>query len=154
GSTFKVYLPRAAKGVSAEGPVRVALRPGRGAETVLLAEDEEGLRILVRLVLEQYGYTVLEASDGIEALGGCERHPGPIHLLASDVVIRGPSGRELLEQATRLRPDIKVLFLSGYTEEAIVRHGVLHAGLPFLHKPFTPDALVRKVREILDASEQ
>ena len=80
----------------------------------------------------------------------CELHAGPIHLLATDVVMPGPSGRELWERAARLRPGLKVLFLSGYTEEAIVRHGVLGAGLPFLHKPFTPDALVRKVREVLD----
>src|SRR5207249_9938892 len=131
-STFKVYLPRTAEEALAEAPTSAAPRPDRGTETVLVAEDEDGLRMLMRAVLERYGYTVLEASDGTEALRRCERHAGPIHLLAADVVMPGPSGRDLLERATALRPGLKVLFLSGYTEEAIVRHGVLGAGLPFL----------------------
>src|SRR5262249_8529315 len=151
GSTFQVYLPRTTAEAPAEAPAAPAPRPGRGTETVLVAEDEDGLRMLVRTVLERYGYTVLEASDGTEALRCCERHAGPIHLLAADVVMPGPSGRELLERATALRPGLRVLFLSGYTEEAIARHGVVTTGLPFLHKPFTPDTLVRKVREVLDA---
>ena len=137
---------------STEPPESAAPSPGQGTETVLVAEDEDGLRLLVRLVLERNGYTVLEANDGTEALRCCEQHAGPIHLLATDVVMPGPSGRELLDRAIALRPGLKVLFLSGYTEEAIVRHGVLATGLAFLHKPFTPDALVRKVREVLDES--
>jgi CheY-like chemotaxis protein len=101
-------------------------------------------------MLERSGYTVLDAADGALALEIAARHHGPIHLVVTDVVMPAMGGRQMSEQLTRHRPDTKVLYTSGYTDDAIVRHGVLEAGVPFLQKPFTPEALVRKVREVLD----
>jgi CheY-like chemotaxis protein len=150
GSTFKLYLPRAGamslSGMPREGP------PGRpsGTEVVLLVEDEDAVRALARHVLQAQGYTVLEARHGAEAVRCCEQHAGPIHLLMTDVVLPGPGGRELAERVTTLRPGVKVLYVSGYTDDAVVRHGVLEAEMAFLQKPFTVDALARKVREVLD----
>ena len=106
---------------------------------------------MVREILEMSGYRVLEARHGAEALEISERHDGPIHLLVTDVVMPHMSGRELAQHLAPLRPDMRVLYMSGYTDDAIVRHGVLEAGTAFLSKPFTPDALAAKVREVLDA---
>jgi CheY-like chemotaxis protein len=105
---------------------------------------------VVREILEMYGYNVLEARHGVEALEISDRHQGPIHLMVTDVVMPQMSGRELAQRLQPLRPDMKVLYMSGYTDDAIVRHGVLGAGMAFLSKPFTPDALALKVREVLD----
>jgi CheY-like chemotaxis protein len=116
----------------------------------LLVEDAEGVRTLARHVLEKHGYTVLEASNGGEALLLCQHHSEPIHLLISDVVMPNMSGPHLAERLARLRPRMKVLYLSGYTDDAIIRHGVLTQDTPFLQKPFTPKALAAKVRETLD----
>lgn len=126
-------------------------RMPRGTETVLIVEDEPGVRALVRDTLRRHGYFVLEARHGIEALMIGSQHPGSIHLLMADVVMPQMNGREVAEGLLRVRPDVKVLYMSGYTEDAILRHGVLTPGTNFLQKPFTPESLVEKVREVLDA---
>jgi CheY-like chemotaxis protein len=165
GSTFCVYLPRvAAPVIPAPEPRRppeppaprpgpaggeTALAAGRG-ETILLVEDAQRVRAVVREILEMSGYAVLEARHGAEALEVSNQHAGPIHLLVTDVVMPQMSGRELAQRLATLRPDLKVLYMSGYTDDAIVRHGVLASGIAFLSKPFTPDALALKVRELLD----
>jgi CheY-like chemotaxis protein len=152
GTTFKIYLPRV--DAAAEGVAAAALTPvAGGTETVLLAEDAAAVRAVGKQVLERQGYTVLEAPDGEVALHLAQRHSGPIHLLLTDVVMPGMSGRQLADQLARTRPDTRVLFASGYTDDAVVRHGVLEEGTPYLQKPFTPESLARKVREVLDASK-
>jgi two-component system cell cycle sensor histidine kinase/response regulator CckA len=123
----------------------------QGSETILLVEDEDGVRSFVCRVLEESGYTVLEASKPSEALATCQQYEGPIHLLLTDVVMPQMSGRELAEELSSLRPKTKILYMSGYTDEAIFRHGVLDPGMPFLQKPFTTEVIVRKVRQVLDA---
>jgi signal transduction histidine kinase len=152
GTTFKIYLPRVEE-PAAPAPVRppAAEVPG-GTETILLVEDEDDLRALAREVLEDLGYTVLEAAHPGEAPLIAERHAGAIHLLLTDVVMPRMSGRELARRLAEARPEMKVLYVSGYTDNAVVHHGVLEPGTPFLEKPFSPDALARKVREVLDAS--
>ena len=162
GSTFHIYLPRVAVSAPAAAPEpRPAPEAARGAapserlapghgETILLVEDAQRVRAVVREILEMSGYTVLEARHGAEAVEVANRHAGPIHLLVTDVVMPQMSGRELAQRLATLRPDLKVLYMSGYTDDAIVRHGVLASGIAFLSKPFTPDALALKVRELLD----
>jgi PAS domain S-box-containing protein len=150
GSTFKVYLPRY-QGVS---PPPVA-RPHRGdvprgTETVLVVEDDDQVRAIAAAVLRRLGYTVLEAQNGGEALLVCEQHPEAIHLVLTDVVMPRMSGRHLAERLATVRPGMKVLFMSGYTDDAVVRHGVLASGLAFLQKPVAPAVLARKVRSVLD----
>ncbi len=150
GTTFKIYLPQVE--ASAQGRA-VGAAPGdlpRGTETILLVEDAAAVRAVTRQVLERQGYTVLEAANGAAALQTAAGHPGPIHLLLTDVVMPVLSGRQLADQLARLRPDAKVLYASGYTDDAVVRHGVLEAGISYLQKPFTADSLARKVREVLD----
>ncbi|MBI5495260.1 MAG: PAS domain-containing protein [Deltaproteobacteria bacterium] len=150
GTTFKIYLPRtSATDADRPAPARPGAR--RGTETVLLVEDEEQLRTLARAILQRHGYRVLEASNGGAALLLTEQHADPIHLLLSDVVMPQMSGSQLAERLGKVRPDMRVLFTSGYTDDVVVHHGVLHPDLAFLQKPFTPDALVAKVREVLDA---
>jgi CheY-like chemotaxis protein len=122
----------------------------RGSETILLVEDEPAVRALTRRVLQRYGYDVLEAASGDEALALAERRPGEIHLLVTDVVMPGMSGREVAQRIARTRPSTAVLYTSGYTPDAIMQHRVIAAGAPFLQKPFTPAALAAKVREVLD----
>jgi PAS domain S-box-containing protein len=150
GSTFKVYLPRLPATAAAAAPTGAAAPVPAGTETVLVAEDEERVRALARVALQSYGFTVLEARDSREAVALAQHHNGPIHLLMTDVVMPKVSGRQLAEQLAALRPGLKVLFMSGYTDDAVFRHGVLEAGTAFLQKPFTPTALARKVREVLD----
>jgi CheY-like chemotaxis protein len=150
GTTFKVYLPRVDAPAGAQGPRREARKLG-GTETVLLAEDDEMLRPLSKGLLERLGYHVLVAEDATQALEVAAGYRGPIHLLIADVVMPGASGRELARRLAESRPDTRVLYVSGYTDDAIVRHGMLEPGLAFLQKPFTPDVLARKVREVLDA---
>ncbi|HOK46817.1 MAG TPA: response regulator, partial [Bryobacteraceae bacterium] len=124
--------------------------PPADREVILLVEDEYGVRKLVRKMLMHQGYRVIEASCGEEALRICEQHPGPIHLLLSDVVMPNMSGRELASRLCAVRPELKVLYMTGYTEDAIVQHGVLEPGVAVLNKPFLSDVLARKVREVLD----
>jgi PAS domain S-box-containing protein len=148
GTTFKVYLPRGA--AAAAGPQARPAAPGRGSETVLVVEDALAVRALASRVLAGAGYTVLSAGHGAEAEAIAAGHPGPIHLLLTDVVMPGVSGRQLAERIAVRRPEIAVLYMSGYTDDAIVHHGVLQQGTPYLEKPFSPDDLARKVREVLD----
>ena len=115
----------------------------------MLAEDERAVRTLTRTVLEKRGYTVLAARTGEEALALSKEHPGPIHLLVTDVIMPGIDGRELANRLASVHPEARVLFTSGHTEEAIDRHGALDENLTFLHKPFAPDALAQKVRQVL-----
>jgi CheY-like chemotaxis protein len=117
---------------------------------VLLVEDEDGVRSLVQRVLQDGGYHVLAAGSGREALHVCEQQGSPIHLLVTDVVMPEMGGRPLAEQLLGLHPELRVLYLSGYTDDAIIRHGVLEAEVHFLQKPFAPEALAQKVREVLD----
>jgi PAS domain S-box-containing protein len=150
GTTFKVYLPRV------NAPAEALIRPKEagsvaGHETILLAEDDTMLRPLAKALLEKLGYKVLEAGNATEALAAAAGHKGPIHLLVADVVMPGASGRELARQLEPSRPDTRVLYVSGYTDDAIVHHGMLEPGLNFLQKPFTPATLAKKVREVLDA---
>jgi two-component system, cell cycle sensor histidine kinase and response regulator CckA len=149
GACFRIYLPR----VEAEGegvPVgEVPGGPNAGWETVLVVEDEPLVRELIREVLTGQGYTVLEASHGAQAVEVCEQHPGPIHLVITDVVLPRMSGRELTERITAQRPEAKVLFMSGYADDAVLRHGILAGEAAFLPKPFTPATLAEKVRERL-----
>jgi PAS domain S-box-containing protein len=150
GATFKVYFPRVD---AAPEPLPTAPRhdaPLRGHETVLVVEDDDSLRRLVHDVLRRHGYELLAARDGAEALALSGRHAGAIDLMITDVVMPGLGGRELARQLAPLRPAMKVLYVSGYTENAIVHHGQLDAGLEFLPKPFAPEELARKVRAILD----
>jgi signal transduction histidine kinase len=150
GTTFKLYFPE----LSGQAPAAVEAEPvfqvdEGGIETILLVEDEEHLRGVVAETLRQAGYTVLEAQDGGEAIGFCTRHRGRIDLLLSDVVMPGMSGRRVSDVAKSIRSDLAVLYMSGYTDEAIKRHGVLEPNVPFLQKPFTPAKLRMKVREAL-----
>jgi PAS domain S-box-containing protein len=149
GTTFRIYLPRAEGPAEAEGPAASQVVP-RGHETVLLAEDEQAVRALARQVLLSGGYAVLEAGDGAQALWLAERHRGPIDLLVTDVVMPGLGGRGLAERLGAARPGLKVLYLSGYTDDAVVRHGVSREAVQFLPKPFSAAALAQKVREVLD----
>jgi two-component system, cell cycle sensor histidine kinase and response regulator CckA len=154
GSTFLIYLPRVeAPEDSVRGSDRPLLpRPSPGTETVLLAEDEEVVRRLAKEILSGNGYKVLEAGNGREALLLSEAHRGEIHLLLTDVMMPKMGGRELTDRIRPLRPDLRILYMSGYTDDAILRHGVLEDGIPFLPKPFTPEELARKVREVLDSA--
>jgi PAS domain S-box-containing protein len=149
GATFKVYLPAVAARSSPRDEAPVS-RPTPGTETVLVVEDEAMLRGLLRDALEGGGYTVLDAPSGEEALRRAEEHAGPIDLLLTDVVMPGMSGPAVAERVATLRPRIRVLYMSGYPDSAIVRHGVLQQGMEFLGKPFAPDVLLQRVRTILD----
>jgi CheY-like chemotaxis protein len=151
GTTFKVYLPRVDE--SAEDSQKLAAAAGtgdRGTETILLVEDEDGVRALVKQVLSRQGYTVIETRHAKEALEEYERRAGPIPLLLTDVVLPQMSGRELAERLKAAHPEIKVLYMSGYTDDAVLRHGVIGQETAFLQKPFTTASLARKVREVLD----
>ncbi|HEX8890902.1 MAG TPA: response regulator [Pyrinomonadaceae bacterium] len=153
GTTFKIYLPLVNEESSTEATVKPA-QIARGSETILMVEDEGALRELIREILEQDGYKVLVAHNGREALSISAQHRGAIDLLITDVVLPEVSGREVAERLTQAYAKVKVLFMSGYTDDAVVRHGVLEEGAHFLQKPFTPDALLRKIREILDGGLQ
>ncbi len=150
GTSFKIYLPRVGPAAAPEEPRPAPVVVPRGDETVLLVEDEPGVRDLAREILEASGYRVLQASDPQDAVLIAERHAGPIRLLLTDVIMPRQSGRALAERLRPLRPELQVLYMSGYTNEAIMRHGVLEPDTLFIQKPFTPEALGRKVREALD----
>ena len=152
GTTFKVYLPRVEEVPEARPARPRRVEPARGTETVLLVEDEDMVRTLARTALLRYGYQVLEAANGGEALLRCERGTEAIDLVITDVVMPRMSGRELAARLRRLLPKMKLLYISGYTDHAVVHHGEIEPGAAFLEKPFTPDALARKVRAVLDRS--
>jgi PAS domain S-box-containing protein len=149
GTTFKIYFPRVNAEQRRASFGSVVTTP-RGSETILLVEDEEQVRTLAKNVLKRQGYSVVDANDAAAAIALASTHQGRIHLLLTDVVMPKMSGRELVEKLGPTRPDMKVLFMSGYTDDTIVHHGVLGAGVAFLQKPITPDTLARKVREVLD----
>ena len=150
GSAFKIMLPATDEPRSGSRAGVARLAP-RGAETVLLAEDDDTVRRFTKFALEAQGYAVLEGANGAEAVRLAADHPGPIHLLVTDVVMPGMGGRELAETLRATNPALKVLYVSGYTDDAVVRHGIVEATDAFLQKPFTPLALARKVRAVLDA---
>ncbi len=151
GTTFKIYLPQvAADTEQMSGEDKVVPVSYEGTETVLLVEDEVYVRTVAKRILEKQGYHVLEALSGVEALGVCEKFEGYIHLMVTDVVMPGMSGKELAGRMELLYPEMKVLYMSGYTDNAIVHHGVLDRGTNFLQKPFNSETLARKVRQVLD----
>jgi CheY-like chemotaxis protein len=151
GTTFKIYLPRVEEQLDTFHAIDEADSFPRGDETVLLVEDDPSVRDLALRLLRQQGYTVLEAANGVEALHVAQEHGGEkIHLLLTDVVMPQMGGKELADQLKIFRPDVKVLYTSGYTDDAIVHHGVLEPGTHFLQKPFSLKTLSHKVREILD----
>jgi PAS domain S-box-containing protein len=150
GTTFRVYLPRVTSDAQPYKRTTETESPARGTETVLVVEDDEKVRRLVREVLRKHGYEVLDAANGNAALSVAESHSGAIHLLVTDVVMPQLSGREVADRLAALRPEMKVLFMSGYTDDAVVHHGILDANTPFIQKPFATGALARKVRDVLD----
>ncbi len=151
GTAFKIYLPRVfeeAEEIPSETPGEEL---ARGTETILVIEDELMIREIVNVQLLEQGFTVLLAADGEEAIRICAEHKDPIHLLLTDVVLPGMSGREAAKNITSGRPEIRVIYMSGYTANGIVHHGVLTTGLAFLQKPFSPAVLLNKIRQVLDA---
>ena len=154
GATFKIYLPRLEEDGEMIESSAILTPKRRGSETVLLVEDEEIVRTLVRTILTDNSYIVLEAQNGREAIRICEEFTGQIHILMTDIVMPEMSGRELAERLAISRPHVKVLYTSGYTDDAVVRHGVLAADTAFLQKPFTPDVLLNKMREVLEAPQR
>ena len=150
GTTCKIYFPCIEEPMPEAEPARVRAELAKGSETILVVEDEEGVRSLVCETLKSKGYNVLDARGPSEALTIVEHYVEPIHMLLTDVVMPQMSGKELAKRLSTVRPGAKVLYMSGYTDDAIVRHGVLEAGTFFLQKPFVPSILLRKVREVLD----
>ena len=150
GTTFKVYLPLVRNEAEKAAPEKTVSGPAPGTETILFVEDEESVRELVSEYLLARGYRVLEASDGLQALDLAEKHKGAIQLLITDVVMPRLSGRELATRLAAKRPGMKVLYISGYTDDSIFRHGVLEGGMAFLQKPFNLKSIAQKVREVLD----
>ena len=148
GTSFKVYFPRAHAAETVINTPPPVTRPRAGGQTVLVVEDADGLRELARRLLQRQGYTVLVAANADEALRLFDRNPS-IDVLLTDVVMPGTSGPELARQLLERRPTLKAIYMSGYTKEAIVQHGVLDPGIAFLHKPFTSETLGRKIREVL-----
>src|SRR5881392_529660 len=151
GTTFKVYLPRVDEPAEPADARPAPAEVRGGTETVLVVEDAASVRMVTRQVLVRHGYTILEAPNGDTALRLAAKHHGPIDLLLTDVVMPGLSGRQLAEQLAQLRPSMKVLYVSGYGENAVVHHGILESGVAYLQKPFTPETLARRVRDTLDA---
>ena len=151
GSTFKIYLPRSDEPVPEVGDVMQRSKSTAGSETVLVVEDEQGVRSLVCKTLAAQGYRVLESDGPLAAASIIKRHAQPIHMLLTDVVMPQMSGKVLANRMSVLHPETRVLYMSGYTDDAVVRDGILEANIFFLQKPFTSSALVQKVREVLDA---
>lgn len=153
GTTFKIFLPRVDLSAPQRGWVRSPAASLQGTETILVVEDEEVVRQVVKGMLQQHGFTVLEAADGREALLISRQHPRPIHLLLTDVLMPGMNGREVVDLLLPQRPDMKVIYMSGHTENAILHHDVLEQGILFLQKPFRHDDLAAKVRQALDQGQ-
>jgi PAS domain S-box-containing protein len=150
GTTFKIYLPEVSAAADRDAAEKTVAPPPRGSETILFVEDEESVRELVRDYLATTGYRVLEAVDGVQALEIAADHKGTIEILVTDVVMPRLGGRELASRIAAQRPNVKVLFISGYTDDSIFRHGVLEGGVAYLQKPFNLKAIAQKIREVLD----
>jgi two-component system cell cycle sensor histidine kinase/response regulator CckA len=149
GTTFKIYFPHA-QGEIAPATTKEKLEQELlGSETVLVVEDEVAVRTLAGRILRDRGYIALEATEGMEALQMVQEYSGVIHLILTDVIMPGMSGKELVSKIEKMRPDIKALYISGYTDEAIVRHGILDPDVAFLEKPFTINGFLSKVQEVL-----
>ena len=149
GTSFKLYFPRIDGSVADERREAVRTKGPDGGETILVVEDQDAVRRITKSILKVYGYQILEASNGDEAVEVAQKHAGEIHLLLTDVVLPGMNGKALSEQLKILRPNLKVLFTSGYTSEVIAGRGVLDSGVSYIAKPFSPDRLAAKVREVL-----
>jgi CheY-like chemotaxis protein len=149
-TTFIIYLPQVKEDAPLLSPHPIQPQSLQGTETILVVEDEVDVKELVDDVLTKYGYTVLAATTDAEALLLCEQHPDSIQLLLTDVVLPGLSGAELAKRLVSFYPRLRVLYMSGYTDDAIVHHGVLHPDKEFIQKPFTPNALAIRVRQVLD----
>jgi CheY-like chemotaxis protein len=151
GSTFKIYLPR----VNAPVERRTSAAEGNGKgghETILLVEDEDSVRQVASRILRRNGYTVVEASNGVEALRECEERGAQVDLIVTDIVMPEMGGFELAERVRTMRPSARILFTSGYTEDAVLRRSFLEPGAEFLEKPFTPARLAQRAREVLDGA--
>jgi CheY-like chemotaxis protein len=149
GTTFKIYLPQIAE-VAGQARRPPIVSPKSGTETILLVEDMEGLRHLANRILQSAGYRVLNAVSAEDAVALLTSYEEPVHLMVTDIVMPGMSGPVLAKQSAAKRPEMKVLYMSGYTDDAVVRHGVLGKNMPFVSKPFSAADLIRKVREVLD----
>ena len=152
GSCFTIYLPRVKQAIAPD-MLSKAEEPSRGSETLLVAEDEEALREAVYDYLSSLGYTVLAAGSGLEALSAASQHEGHIDLLITDLVMPKMSGRELSQMLGSLRPDLKTIYMSGYSDDSIMRHDIQEMGATFLQKPFSLGTIARKVRETLGPSK-
>jgi CheY-like chemotaxis protein len=151
GTSFKVYLPRVKDESDVDESIEIAIAQTPGNETILIVEDEEAVRYLVRQILHSKGYKVLEASNGVDALLLLEQLSEPPQLIITDVIMPFMSGREFADKAMTIHKTMKVLFMSGYTDDAIVQHGILDSNVAFIQKPFTTVSLANKVREVLDS---
>ena len=151
GSAFAIYLPRTEEVARKSHPASTASPGHRGTETILIAEDEEGVRRLTTLILQMSGYTVLSASSGAQALGLLERHDGPVDLIITDMVMPGMTGRDLVTRLMEIRPRTRVLYTSGYTDDFLLRQGLSDSETHFIAKPYSAAQLRLKVREVLDS---
>jgi two-component system, cell cycle sensor histidine kinase and response regulator CckA len=152
GTAIKIYLPFCLQALAEKANDVVEVGSTAGTETIMVVEDEESVHSLIRLALASAGYKVLDMEDPESALAACAKYEGPIHLLLTDVVMPKMSGPVVAQKVAALRPGVKVLYMSGYTDDAIVHHGVLAEGMPFIQKPFSPLTLRKKIREVLGAS--
>jgi len=153
GTAFKIYFPRVAPDEYPEEERMRGKKEARGGpETIMVVEDDAMIMKVIKQVLTGSGYNVLSAGDGKEALNLADQYKDAIHMLLTDIIMPCMGGRELADQVKKTRPDIKILYMSGYTDDAIVRHGMLEKGLSFIQKPFASDSLKKKVREVLDKS--
>jgi len=150
GSTFRIFLPRTSEQAAPIEGVPETRSENTGNETILLVEDDDGLRALTRRILLKHGYEVIETARTSDAEQACHNHPGKIHLLLTDVVMPGASGKELSQRLSMIRPEMLILYMSGYTDSVVMKQGVEEGSVNFIAKPFTPAALGQKVREVLD----
>ena len=153
GTTFRIYLPQV-EGVADKDSEKVPDIMHKGGETVLLADDDDSLRRMAERLLRRGGYTVIAAADGRSAMAAAERHGKQVDLLLTDVIMPGMSGKELAVELARRNLARRTLYMSGYTDDAIVSHGVLEPGIAFINKPFTAEALLSKLRAVLDGPEE
>ena len=150
GTTFKIYLPQVEGDPESRRKEQTPLKGLSGSETILIVEDDVAVRTITVKILQRYGYRVFHAGKGEEALQVAEKHEGSIRLMITDVVMPGMNGHELAERMQFLHPELKVIFMSGYINDAIDHHGMLTPKVELLQKPFTPERLVSKVREVLN----